>query len=263
MRYMKTVQAITLAGLLAWNHAVADNGYRLDYDYPNQGDDWYGGFNAPDPRRDYPALDVDQAWNGDDFGMGYERMMDPFGFGPPLELFVDRHSAYEFRYGNLAFYGYDCWLDDDCGSGSWCVSAPTCQLSRCQPGSNRNCSDTNPCTADGCNSLQQICVHSTLPPIGEATGLMLSRVPGSSMATLTWDDRPDEDYYNVYRGEDSWLGDLTCFGSPVTGTTLDDDGTVAPGGVYFHLVTAEDQCGESSLGNDSVGTERLNLAICP
>jgi hypothetical protein len=263
MKYSKAGPAAILALLLVSGMTLADNGYRLDYDYPNQGDDWYGGTAAPDIRRDYPALDVDAAWNGDDYGVGYDRVLDPFGFGPPLELFVGRHSSYEFRYGNLAFYGYQCWADGDCGSGSWCRADPTCEFNHCQGGSWRSCADTNPCTIDGCDSILRECTHQALLPPGEVTGLMLSRATGSTVATLTWNDRTDEDWYNVYRGEDPWLGDLTCYETSIVGTSVDDDGTIATSGMSVHLVTAEHQCGEGRLGVDSGSNLRLNTSPCP
>lgn len=102
-----------------------------------------------------------------------------------------------------------------------------------------------------------------MPPISEATNLRVSRSPGSSVAHLYWDDHPAEDHHNVYRGEHAWLDDLACYDTFVIGTSLDDDGTVPPGGVYFHLVSAEDQCGESSLGKDSAGFIRPNPTPCP
>lgn len=262
MKILRSVMTLALFALPVLSVTIADDGYRLDYDYPNQGDDWYGGSEAPDSRRDYEPLDVDQAYNGDDYGVGYERLFDPFGFGPPLELFVDRYSAYEFRFGNLAFYGYECWQDDDCGSGSWCVGQPTCDFNHCQPGKTRDCSDGDDCTDDTCDSSLEQCLHDWVQPPGEASGLILSKGPGSTIATLTWDDQVDEEWYNVYRGENPWLDDLACYEPDIVGTSVDDDGTVAPSGLYVHLVTADHHCGEGHLGFGSDGL-RLNTNPCP
>ena len=264
MRYKNFSPALMLLVLLAVSAVLADNGYRLDYDYPDQGDNWYGGFGAPDSRRDFPPLDVDQSWNGDDYGVGYERMFDPFGFGPPLELFVDRYSAYEFRFGNHPFYGYECLFDGDCGSGSWCRSAPTCEFNHCRPGSNRSCSDGNDCTVDGCNSSLQQCTHSWQQPPGDVTNLVLSKpAPGSMVATLTWNDQADEEWFNVYRGENPWLDDLACYEPDIVGTSVDDDGTVGLTGMYVHLVTADHHCGEGRLGVSSDYQLRFNTNPCP
>ena len=85
-------------------------------------------------------------------------------------------------------------------------------------------------------------------PMEKVGVVVRERGPDGERVTLHWDDRPDEDHYNVYRGEDPALSDLACFASPVFAATLDDDGTVAPGGVYVHLVSAVDQCGDVGAG---------------
>jgi hypothetical protein len=255
---------VTMLTILALTgSAMADTGYMQDYDYPNQGDDWYGGMNAPDSRRDFPPLDMDQVYNGNDFGVGYERQFDPLGHGPGLELFQGRYTEYQFRFGNQAFYGYDCWSDGDCGTGTWCVSQPTCQFVFCYPGTYRDCSDGNPCTDDTCNSSLQECLHDWVQPPGDVTGLMLSRESGSTVATLSWDDRYDEEWYNVYRGEAPSLNDLACYLPGIVGTSADDDGSIPVSGLYIHLVTADHTCGEGRLGIDSDYNLRFNYNPCP
>ena len=210
-RILHTAVLFSMCCLAVLSVVFAGDGYRLDYDYPGQGDDWYGGSGAPDSRRDYPALNVDQAWNGDDYGVGYERMLDPFRFGPPLELFVNRHTAYEFRFGNRF--------------------AGPCDL---------------------------------VAPPGEVAGLRLSRAaPGSTVATLSWDDRGDAVWFNVYRGENPRLDDLACYESGIAGVGVDDDGSIPPTGLYVYLVTAGQVCGEGTLGTDSDTNLRASISPCP
>jgi len=264
MRFKARLPVLILSASLASGFALADLGYRQDYDYPNQGDDWYGSTAGPDSRRDYPAFILDRSWNGNDYGTGYDRLTDPFDFGPLLELIVDRYSAYEFRFGDQAFYGYECFEDGHCGGGSWCSFPGTCFASRCQGGGSRSCSDGNDCTDDTCNSSLQQCEHDYVSPPGYVTNLMLSKAaPGSMVATLSWDDRYDEEWYNVYRGENPWLDDLTCYEPGVVGTSVDDDGSVGVTGLYFHLVTADHHCGEGYLGVDSDHHLRFNTTPCP
>ena len=157
MRYTKILPTLTLLVLLAYSAVLADNGYRLDYDYPDQGDDWYGSSAGPDSRRDYPVFDLDQSWNGNDYGAGYDRLTDPFGYGPSLDLFVDRYSAYDFRFGNQEFYGWDCHEDGHCGGGSWCSFQGDCIAGRCDGGGPRSCSDGNDCTQDVCTDGTGAC----------------------------------------------------------------------------------------------------------
>ncbi len=263
MRNTRLLPAALVASLLIAAPGLADNGYRLEYDYPDQRDLWDGGYGFPDPRLDYPPIELDLAWNGDDYGIGYERMLDPLGFGPAEQLTQQRHSAYAFRFGNQAFFGYECWFDDDCGAGSWCRSAPTCRSNHCLEGTPRNCSDGNDCTDDTCDPFLEQCLHDWVQPPGDVTGLVLSRAPASTIATLSWDDRPDEEWFNVYRGEGPGLGDLACYIPGVSGTTADDDGSIAVSNLYVHLVTADHHCGEGRLGVDSDLNLRFNHAPCP
>ena len=264
MRQVVHVCLLILSLIFGAGLGFADTGFRLDYVYPNQGDDWYGSSGAPDARRDFPPLDLDQAYNGSDYEIGYSREMDPFGLGPPLDLTNTRHSLYEFRFGNQAFYGYECFEDGDCGTGNWCVGAPSCERNHCQPGGSRSCGDGNDCTVDTCNASLQQCEHSWVQPPGRVTNLMLSRAaPGSMVATLTWDDRNDEEWYNVYRGENPWLDDLACYEPGIVGTSVDDDGSVGLTGMYVLLVTADHHCGEGQLGVSSDFQLRFNHNPCP
>jgi hypothetical protein len=97
----------------------------------------------------------------------------------------------------------------------------------------------------------------------EAQNLRLSRAPGSTVATLSWDPHPVAASFNVYRGERADLGDLACFLAGVTTVPAPDDGALPPlGRQYVYLVTAVSCGGESTLGFASSG-ERTNPAPCP
>jgi hypothetical protein len=103
-----------------------------------------------------------------------------------------------------------------------------------------------------------------VPAPDEVTGLALApESPGSSTATLSWSAVVDAEWYRVYRGEQCDLGDLACFDGHVSGTSVDDDGTVAASGLYCFLTTAV-HCGlESTLGVDSDGDPRPDPPTCP
>ena len=83
------------------------------------------------------------------------------------------------------------------------------------------------------------------------------------VATLSWDDRNDEEWYNVYRGENPWLDDLACYEPGIVETSVDDDGTVGITGLYVHLVTADHHCNEGRLGVSSDYQLRFNTNPCP
>jgi hypothetical protein len=113
------------------------NGYDSDYDYPGQGDDWYGRRDGPQLRRDYAAFFIDEVLSGDDFCHGYDPGFDSMGFGAPL-FRTNRDTtehALRFSRGDPAF--------------ACLASSP--------------CNDGNPCTADSYDSVQQLCVNTPVP----------------------------------------------------------------------------------------------------
>ena len=66
-----------------------------------------------------------------------------------------------------------------------------------------------------------------------------------------------------YRGEDPVLSDLSCFQSGIVGTMIDDDGDLGTRGLLLYLTSAFACAQESTLGEDSDGTNRPNAAPCP
>lgn len=237
---------------------LADTGYDLDYDYPQQGDDWYGS-GLPDSRRDYPGTSL-PFFDGDDFGVGYEASLDLLEFGPPLVRTNLQRFEYRFRFDAAS----ECVDATECSDGLFCNGAEVCGFdSFCEPGTPPNCDDGDSCTSDACSESQDQCVNDPVPPPGAASGLMLALSnPDPDVATLSWDPVSDADAYNVYRGEDPQLSDLGCFKDNVPDTSVDDDGALPPSGLFVHLVSAR-ACGESGLGQDSDGNDRPNDAPCP
>ncbi|MFQ5876406.1 MAG: cohesin domain-containing protein [Acidobacteriota bacterium] len=106
----------------------------------------------------------------------------------------------------------------------------------------------------------QYCVQG---PTEEVRGLEAGlAAPGSTVAILSWAPDPLAASFNVYRGESPDLSDLACFLPGVTGTSTADDGALPPGGLFVYMVTAANCRGESTLGFDSTGSERMNSAPC-
>jgi hypothetical protein len=216
------------------------SGYRYTYDYAEQGDDWYGRSDGPDPGRDYPAFEMDLYSAGDDYGYGYDAAVDILSLAPPLDLTLRRHTEYHFRFFTLV----GCLEALDCTDDVFCNGEEHCSSAGCGSGVPA-CEDIEPCTIDTCDELLDTCSNTWVPPPDEVTGLQVDRqAPGSLTATLSWDAAPDADWYNVYRGEH-------------------DDGAVAPGGLYCLLTSAEHCDLESSLGEDSDGVPRPDPGPCP
>jgi hypothetical protein len=89
----------------------------------------------------------------------------------------------------------------------------------------------------------------------------------------------DATRYNLYRGDLLTLLGTGAAGMPaytqgtvppatqvcsLIGTTVvDTQEPTGPGEGLFYLVTAENDCGEGTLGADSAGAPRANLTPCP
>jgi len=258
-----TALAVWLVTILAVPAAIADSGYRTDFDYPGRGDDWYGRF-LPDARRDFPANPVDQASDGDDFGRGYEILVASLGYGPPLASTEDPDHEYRFRFGDRHTDWQECYVDSNCQDSYFCNGAETCTIDgTCRSGSPPNCDDADPCTDDSCSNDLSQCLHDPLPDPGEVLALFLSRAPSSTVATLNWSDQPAAESFNVYRAERFDMSDMICYESGVVGTSLEDDGTVGADGLYEYLVNSNGCGGTSTLGTDGEGVERTPLSWCP
>jgi hypothetical protein len=262
------IGAIVLLAGFAAGSCLAASAYRPQYDFPDQGDDWYAGESAPNPRHDFPGTDIEGLMDGQDFGLGYEIRADVLGLGPPVEL--TNTSQYEYAFGLGALPeapppgGPECYDDQDCQDLQFCDGAELCDDGRCTEGPVPDCSDGVSCTIDICDFGLNSCVHVPVLKPEEVEGLTLrTTAPGGAEAMLDWFVRVPSDYYNVYRGELTLPGEVSCYESGLLQTTVNDDGTVAPQGLYVFLVTAYGCGAESTLGSTSASVERTSADPCP
>ena len=256
--------AVTLIALLAYAPVIADSGYRTDYDFPGQGDDWYGSPTALDPNRDFPPIFMLIYSDGDDFGLGYEIETDLLGLGPSLDLTNTSLFEYLFRFG---LYGVQigpiaCHLNNDCSDSILCNGLELCTDGQCQPGPPPSCSDSDSCTIDSCDQVADACIHRPTGP-GEVGGVSMELQDlMTTIALLDWDPQVPADYFNLYRGQAGSLGDLACFAAGVIGTSTNDDGALPPNGLFIYLLTAYACQKEATLGTGSDGIERSNQLPC-
>ena len=263
------IAVLLFSSILVPGTALAESGYRAQYDFADQGDDWYGSIAAPDTRYDFPQSGLAPYSNGDEFDLGYESRVDRFGAGPPTEL--TRTSLYElyFKFGELAVVpfaggGGGCNTDGECADGTFCNGVEVCLYGQCVDGAAPRCGDYDSCTRDYCHGFLDECAHDPIHRPNEIRGLSLARPdPATGVAALTWYVQPPSDDYNVYRSQFADLAGLACYQSDVVGTTLTDDGVIAPSGLFIYLVTGFGCGGESTLGFDSDDQQRINPAPCP
>ena len=276
-RFLRLAVLISILHLPTF--AADDTGYCVLYDFPDQGDDWYAGESAPDPRYDFHGTLSQSFGDGNDFDLGYYPSLDPHGLGPPLTATQTSLYEYVFRHGELEVpdnppWGNggggggcspNCCLDDaECQDPSFCNGQETCDASGfCRAGSPINCGDADSCTADTCNEVIDVCVHAPINAPGEIRSLEAWKIaPASTDMGLGWFPQLPSDTYNAYRAAGADLADLACLQSALTGTSTVDADPLPPGGLYFYLVTGYGCGGESTLGLDSHGQVRANAAPC-
>ncbi len=119
--------------------------------------------------------------------------------------------------------------------------------------------DDNDGVADGsdCAPLDA----SVSSPAGEAQAVGW---PDAGKTTLGWTTDPEATESNVYRGDFGTVFDpaWTCLAAGVIGDTYDDVDVPAAGEGFHYLVSGENGCGESGVGQDSDGVPRVPAA-CP
>lgn len=264
------IAAFLPACLLVQGYLLAESGYREQYDFQNQGDDWYGSLTSPDPRYDFPLYFIETYSDGAEFDLGYLIGTDLFGFGPPVDSTNSSLFEYIFLHGALEVVPYTggggttCVLNSECWDSTFCNGLEICLFGRCVDGTPPACGDSNPCTLDYCSTQTDACAHDPITEPSEIRGLSLVRSETVfSVAVLTWYAQSIADDYNLYRGQVADLGDLACYQADVVGTTLDDDGTVAASGLFVYLITGYGCGGESTLGYNFAYVERTNDSPCP
>lgn len=204
-----------------------ETGYERDYDYPGQGDDWYGR-GEPDANRDYAPTRIELMLSGDDFCLGHETAFDYFGYGPILERTNETDFEFLFRFTKV---------DSDLP----CT------------GNIPACDDGDSCTNDYWGGAS--CQYVAPPVPGEIAGVALE-LDTPVTATLSWTADPAADWYDLYRASSSQLGDLACLVTSIAQPTADDDGQLpAAGQVFYMLVTGRSCSGESTPGRGRVINE--------
>lgn len=272
------------------------SGYEQDYDYPGQGDDWYGRRARPRPERDFAPTFLDLVLSGEDFCLGYEKFFDRLDLGAPLFRTNGRSFDYLFRF-SAADPNYPCIQGGgvsvpDCDDGNPCTSdsfdaglqrcvhtsvangtscadnlfcngAETCQGGSCVSGAPP-CDDGNPCTVDSCDEALNTCQNLAPPLPAEVQGLILSPLGSTSTVLMDWNVTAGADVYNLYRSDTGILSGLACLQAGLPGTSSMDDGLVpAPGEVLLYLPAGANCAGEGSLGSGDPPAGRQAGVPCP
>lgn len=298
--------ALGLAGvllLLAVPVMAGDSGsrYEQDYDYPDQGDDWYGRRARPRPKRDFAPTVLDQILSGEDFCLGYDKFFDHLNLGAPLFRTNNRLFDYFFRFsaadsdypciqGQGGAGGINCddgnpCTDDafdpvlqrcentavangtSCADSLFCNGAETCQTGFCTNGAPP-CNDGDTCTVDSCDEALNTCENVAPALPGEVQGLTVSPFGGASPdgvpIVLVWEVAPGAAFYNLYRSTSGTLPGLNCFQAGLPGTDTMDDGLVpAIGEAHVYLPAGANCAGEGSLGSGNPPEVRQAGISCP
>ena len=72
--------------------------YRIEYDYTDHGDDWYGHSQVSKQQVDYAEFTDIETQRGDDFCQGYEPTIVHYLQTPELIRTQESHSSYDFKY---------------------------------------------------------------------------------------------------------------------------------------------------------------------
>jgi hypothetical protein len=159
--------------------------------------------------------------------------------------------------------GGDCDGADHCaGTNNTCVDAflpPThqCRASAamCDP-------------AEFCNGKSSACpadATGTSAPVGPT--VKVSQNNATQTSTISWTETIPGPF-NVYRGSiiagTPFTYNQTCYAYEIPGPSTSDMLRPSPGKAFFYLVSrSESPCSESTVGQDSAGTDRPNPLVCP
>ena len=118
--------------------------------------------------------------------------------------------------------------------------------------------DDNDTVADGNDCLPF--VKGVSQAAGEVgSSLRIAQPGGQATTRIFWARGREGHVSNVYRGTigaGPWAYDHTCLAFEVPGVSLIDADLPPVGTAYYYLVSAENSCGESGLGNDSSANPR-------
>ena len=173
----------------------------------------------------------------------------------PGDAFVDAGTACRAAAGT-------CDVAESCtGSTAACpddvvVPAGT----ECRASSGAACDP-----AEACDGVTPQCPKDAVDQ-SAAVGatVALSKVGGT---TITWTE-VEPGPFNVYRGAAGpgipWSYNQGCMAEGVPGSSTTDTVVPGPGQLFYYLISrTTSPCDESSLGQDSTGTDRPNLHPCP
>ncbi|MDQ7087289.1 MAG: hypothetical protein Q9Q13_05265 [Acidobacteriota bacterium] len=154
MLAMVGVLIATMAGVRAAE-------YQLDFDYPNQGDDWYGRVQGADFSRDYLGTEatVDTFSDGDDYGRGYDPAFASMAQNVELLRMQRQQFGYRFYFEPTA----ECLAAADCDDGLPCNGTESCGDFQCAAGAPPSCDDGDVCTDDSCIDPTG-CSNTLVPP---------------------------------------------------------------------------------------------------
>ena len=106
-------------------------------------------------------------------------------------------------------------------------------------------------------------LYSVAHTPGEALNLLVAGTPG--LTRLAWEQVPEANVYNVYRGQvrvDGWVFQSICLVSEAANAHLDETQSPPAGYFYYYLQAATNVCGEGTLGTGTGGTSRPTVAPC-
>jgi len=160
-----------------------------------------------------------------------------------------------------------------------CDDQNPCTFDRCDPANGQcvhilnTCDDGNACTLDRCNPNTGACEHAPIPVLEP------DPIKFGDQITIVWAPTPDATHWNTYRGTipQKLLGsrlpgpvyDQACYESDDSGgngpTTAVDTSNPPLGTAFYYLVSGENACGESIIGQPSAPPGGIipNSLPCP
>src|SRR5206468_888483 len=106
-------------------------------------------------------------------------------------------------------------------------------------------------------------VYSMTHPPAEALNLTVAGSP--ALTRLTWEQVPEANVYNLYRGQVSiagWAFQSICLVSEAANPRLDETQSPPAGYFFYYLQAGANVCGEGTLGTGTNGTARPTVAPC-
>jgi hypothetical protein len=156
----------------------------------------------------------------------------------------------------------------DCNAADSCNATGTC-VSRFQPDTHECRASTVICDpAEFCTGTSPTCPTDAInqsDPVGSTVRVSYNKPTHTS--TISWTEAIPGPF-NVYRGSlttgSAFAYNQSCFDYAVPGASSADMLTPRPGRLFFYLVSRKQvPCGESSVGQDSLGVDRPNPLVCP